>query len=122
MDWTEILKASLSFFLIVSALALAFVLIKAGGTFTRLNIFLKRLDDEIIPLLSKLQVTMDEVNSQLGKTDDMLETLVDVTDKVESTTRAVQSVVSTPVKKVAGLSAGISETISSLVSGRRGRG
>lgn len=122
MDWTEILKASLSFFLIVSALALAFVLIKAGGTFTRLNIFLKRLDDEIIPLLSKLQVTMDEVNSQLGKTDDMLETLVDVTDKVESTTRAVQSVVSTPVKKVAGLSAGISETISSLITGRKGRG
>ncbi len=114
MDWTAILEAALSFFLVVIALALAYVFLKVGGTFARMNVFLKRLDEEIIPLLSRLQVTMDEVNSQLGKADDMMGTLVNVTDRVEATTRAMQMAVTTPVKKIAGLSAGVSEAITSL--------
>ena len=120
MDWTAVLEAALSFFLVITALALAFVLMKVGGTFGRLNTFLGRLDEEVIPLLSQLQVTMDEVNSQLKKADDMMGTLVDVTDRVETTSKAVQLAITTPVKKVAGLSAGVSGAVSSLWSGRRG--
>lgn len=122
MDWTAILEAALSFFLVVTALALAFVLLKMGGTFSRLNIFLKRLDEEIIPLLSKLQVTMEEINSQLSKADDMMGTLVGVTDRVDATSKALQSAIVSPVKKAAGLSAGVSEAISSMISQHRGRG
>lgn len=122
MDFTAILEASLSFFLVVTALALAFVLLKMGGTFSRLNIFLKRLDEEVIPLLSKLQVTMEEINSQLGKVDEMMGTLVGVTDRVNATTKALQSAVVSPVKKAAGLSAGVSEAISSLIEQHRERG
>lgn len=122
MDWTAILEAALSFFLVVTALALAFVLLKMGGTFSRLNIFLKRLDEEVIPLLSKLQVTMEEINSQLGKADDMMGTLVGVTDRVDATSKALQSAIVSPVKKAAGLSAGVSEAISSMISQYRGRG
>ncbi|RJQ41824.1 MAG: DUF948 domain-containing protein [Gaiellales bacterium] len=121
MDWTAILQASLSFFLVLTALALAYLLVRIGGTFSRINDFLKRLDDEVIPLLSKTQVTLDEVNSQLGKVDDMLGTLVNVTNKVETTSRVMQSVVTRPVKKAAGLSAGVSEAVSHLISGQRGR-
>lgn len=116
MDWTEILQASISFFLVVTALALAYLLLKMGGTFSRLNVFLNRLDKEVIPLLTKLQVTLDEVNSQLEKTDDMMGSLVEVTDKVESTTKALQLAVTTPVKKVAGFSAGVSEAVSSFLA------
>ncbi|MBE0428335.1 MAG: hypothetical protein IBX61_00480 [Thermoleophilia bacterium] len=122
MDWTDVLKASLSFFLVVTALGLAYVLFRMGGTFSRLNIFLKRLDEEVIPLLAKLQVTMEEINSQLGKVDEMMGTLVGVTDRVDATTRALQSAVVSPVKKAAGLSAGVSEAISSLIGQHKGRG
>jgi hypothetical protein len=121
MDWTAILQASLSFFLVLTALALAYLLVKMGGTFSRLNEFLKRLDDEVIPLLSKTQVTLDEVNSELSKVDDLLGTLVTVTDKVEATTRTLSSVVSKPVKKAAGLSAGVQEAVSTMISGQKGR-
>ena len=121
MDWTAILEASLSFFLVVTALALAYVLLKIGGTFSRLNIFLKRLDEEVIPLLSKLQVTMEEINSQLGKVDDMMGTLVGVTERVDSTSRALQSAILSPVKKAAGLSAGVSEAVSSLINQHKRR-
>ena len=122
MDWTAILEAALSFFLVVTALALAYMLLKVGGTFSRLNVFLKRLDEEVIPLLTKLQVTLDEVNSNLEKADDMMGSLVDVTDSVESTTRAGQMAVTTPVKKVAGFSSGVSQAISTLLTQQRGRG
>lgn len=122
MDFTAILEASLSFFLVVTALALAYVLLKMGGTFSRLNIFLRRLDEEVIPLLSKLQITMEEINSQLGKVDEMMGTLVGVTDRVNATTKALQSAVVSPVKKAAGLSAGVSEAISSMIEQHRGRG
>lgn len=121
MDWTAVLKASLSFFLIVTALALAFMLVKMGGTFSRLNSFLKRLDEEIIPLLARLQVTLEEVNGQLGKTDEILGSFVGVTDKVEATTRAVQMAVATPVKKAAGLTAGAARAIGALLDGYRGK-
>lgn len=121
MDWTEVLKASLSFFLVVTALALAFLLVKMGGTFSRLNDFLKRLDDEVIPLLARLQVTLEEVNGQLGKTDEILGSFVGVTDRVEATTRAVQMAVSTPVKKAAGLTAGATRAIGALIDGYRGK-
>lgn len=121
MDFTAILEGSLSFFLVVTALALAYLLLKMGGTFSRLNVFLKRLDEEVIPLLSKLQVTMEEVNGQLAKVDDMMGTLVGVTDRVDATARAVSSAIVSPVKKAAGLSAGVSEAISSLIH-ERGRG
>lgn len=121
MDFTAILEASLSFFLVITALALAYVLLKMGGTFSRLNDFLKRLDEEVIPLLSKLQITMEEINSQLGKVDEMMGTLVGVTDRVDATTKALQSAVVAPVKKAAGLSAGVSEAISSLIQQHRGR-
>jgi hypothetical protein len=121
MDWTAVLEASLSFFLVVTALGLAYVLLKMGGTFARLNIFLKRLDEEVIPLLSKLQVTMEEVNSQLGKLDEMMATMVGVTDRVDATTRALSTAIVSPVKKAAGLSAGVSEAISSLIK-HQGRG
>jgi hypothetical protein len=121
MDWTAIMQASLSFFLVLTALALAYLLIRMGGTFGRLNDFIKRLDNEVIPLLSKSQVTLDEVNSELGKVDEMLGTLVTVTNKVESTASAMQSVVTKPVKKAAGLSAGVTEAVSHIISGQKGR-
>jgi uncharacterized protein YoxC len=121
MDWTAILEAAISFFLVVTALALAYMLLKVGGTFSRMNMFLRRLDEEVIPLLTKLQVTLDEVNSNLEKADDMMGSLVDVTDSVESTTRAVQIAVATPVKKAAGLSSGVSQALATLFN-QRGRG
>jgi uncharacterized protein YoxC len=121
MDWTAIWQASLSFFLVLTALALAYLFIRIGGTFARISDFIKRLDDEIIPLLSKTQVTMEEVNSQLGKVDEMLGTLVTVTNKVESTSRTLQSIVTRPVKKAAGFSAGVSEAVSHMISGQKGR-
>lgn len=120
MDWTAILEAALSFFLVITALALAYMLLKLGGTFGRLNEFLRRLDEEVIPLLTRLQVTLDEVNSNLEKTDEMMGTLVDVTDTVENTTKAVQKAVTSPVKKAAGLSSGVSAAISSLLDRRGG--
>lgn len=121
MDWSALLKASLSFFLIVTALALALLLVRIGGTFARLNVFLKRLDEEIIPLLSRLQVTLEEVNSQLGKTDEILGSFVGVTNRVEATSRAVQMAVTAPVKKAAGLTAGATRAIGSLIDGYRGK-
>ena len=121
MDFTALLEAALSFFLVVTALALAYVLLKMGGTFSRLNIFLKRLDQEVIPLLSKLQVTMEEVNSELAKVDEMMGTLVGVTDRVDATAKALQSAIVSPVKKAASLSAGVSETVSSLIGQHKRR-
>lgn len=120
MDWTAILEAALSFFLVVTALALAYVLLRMGGTFTRLNVFLKGLDEEVIPLLTKLQVTLEEVNDQLKTVDGMMDTLSDVTHRVDTTAKTMQSVITNPVKKAAGLSAGVSEAISSLLQNYKG--
>lgn len=121
LDWTAILEGSMSFFLVVTALGLAYVLLRMGGTFTRLNIFVKRLDEEVIPLLLQLQTTLDEVNEQLKNVDGMVDTLSGVTQRVDRMTKTVSSVITNPVKKAAGLSAGLSEAVSSMFGSYRGR-
>jgi len=121
MDWTAILQGSLSFFLVVTALALAYVLLRMGGTFNRLNVFVRRLDEEVIPLLSQLQTTLDEVNDQLKNVDGMVDTLSGVTQRVDRTTRTVSSVITNPVKKAAGLSAGVSEAVTTLIDSYKGK-
>ena len=108
-------RYALAFFLVVVAIGLVFMLVRAGRTLASVEKLITDLDKEMVPLLGKAGTTVDEVNEELAKVNDITASVVQMTQKVDSTTRAVETAITTPVKKAAAFSAGVTQSVSSFV-------
>ncbi|MCW2961545.1 MAG: hypothetical protein JWM90_1932 [Thermoleophilia bacterium] len=75
---------------------------------------LHRTVDEIVPIIVKAGVGMDQVNDQLGKVDVMLDSAVDMTEAIDTTVRAVSHAVTEPVRAVSTTMAGAAEAARSF--------
>ncbi|NLE10084.1 MAG: hypothetical protein GX630_01150 [Actinobacteria bacterium] len=87
--------------------------------FKRLSGVLSTTDSQIVPLLTRVEGTLDGVNSELDKVDQLTGSVVGIVRTAEQATSAVQSAVSKPVQKVSGLAAGLNAGISSFMSRRK---
>ena len=58
------------------------------------------LDARIMPLLEKADVTLDVINVELLRVDEIVGRVEDVTDRVSSTSRTVQEVANAPAEIV----------------------
>ena len=54
------------------------------------------LDERVVPLLDKADVTVDALNAELLRVDVIVTRIEEVTDRVESTSRTVQDVANAP--------------------------
>jgi uncharacterized protein YoxC len=113
------MKIAIGLFFLAAGVGLTFALIRLGGVLRQLTTMLHDVNKEFVPILSRVQTTVDEVNSELGKVDEITGSVVAVTDKIETTAFAVQNAIEVPVKKMAGLSAGVGEAVSTFISRRR---
>lgn len=75
---------------------------------------LHRTVDEVVPIIAKAGVSVDHVNDQLGKVDVMMDSVVDMTDALDSTVRTVSHAVTEPVKIVSTSLAGAAEAARSF--------
>ncbi len=75
---------------------------------------LHRTVDEVVPVIAKAGVSVDHVNDQLGKVDVMMDSVVDMTDALDSTVRAVSHAITEPVKVVSSTLAGATEAARSF--------
>jgi uncharacterized protein YoxC len=114
VDWSDVLKLALSIFLIVTGVGLAYLFLRMAGVFQRLGVSLTRVTDEVVPILSKAQTTVDGVNLELARVDEIMKTAVGATKGAEKTVQTVSSAVTSPVRKVTGLAAGAREAIATL--------
>jgi uncharacterized protein YoxC len=112
----DVLRYAAAFFLIVVAVGMVYALIRLARTLRQVDKLVEDTDREMVPLLSRAQVTLDEVNSELAKVDLILGSAVNVTSKVDATTNVVQTAVSAPAKKAAAFSAGVTQAVSSFFS------
>lgn len=121
MEWDAgaFMRIAIGIFFLAFAAGLAYALWRLAGVLKEVSTMLADMTKEFVPILSRLQTTVDEVNSELGKIDEITGSVVHVTGAIENTTSAVQSAISAPVKKVAGFSAGVGEALSSFIAGRR---
>ncbi len=110
----DVLRYAAAFFLVVVAIGLVWALIRLARTLSRVDSLVADTNKEMVPLLSRAQVTLDQVNSELGKVDEILGSVVNVTNKLDATSNVVESAVSTPVKKAAAFSAGVTQAVSSF--------
>ena len=90
------------------------MLVRLGGTFARLSSFIKGTERDLLPVIVKSGGTVDRVNDQLDKLDVVTDSAVSMADSADTAVRAVSTAITTPVKKVAGLAAGVSHGFAAL--------
>ena len=114
MEWSDVLKLALSIFLIATGLGLSYLFLRMAGVFARLGVSVTRLTDEVVPILNKTQTTVDGVNLELARVDEIMKTAVGATKGAEKTVQTVSSAITSPVRKVSGLAAGAREAVATL--------
>ena len=114
MDWSDLLKLALSIFLILTGVGLAYLFLRMAGVFSRLGTSVTRITDEVVPILNKAQTTVDGVNLELMRVDEMMKTAVGATKGAEKTVQTVSSAITKPVRKLTGLAAGAREAVATL--------
>jgi hypothetical protein len=111
---SDALDYALAVFFVASGLALAYMLIRLGGTFGRLSSLVRGTERDLLPVVVKAGGTVDRVNDQLDKLDVVTDSAVSMADNADTAVRAVSTVITTPVKKIAGLAAAVSHGVSAL--------
>jgi hypothetical protein len=114
VDWSDVLKLALSIFLIVTGLGLAYLFLRMAGVFQRLGSALTRITDEVVPILSRAQTTVDGINLELARVDEIMKTAVGATKGAEKTVQTVSSAITAPVRKLTGFAAGVREAVATL--------
>src|SRR2546429_9064490 len=73
-----------------------------GGTFSRLTSFIRKTERELLPVITKVGGTVDRVNDQLDKVDQMTDSSVDAVAAVDGPVRTSANSCSRPVEKPSG--------------------
>ena len=108
MDASDAWQWALAVFLLLTAIGLIVVLLRASGTLDRINKLLDGVTPEIVPMLDKVGTITNSA--------------VDATEKVDHSVRAVSEAISKPAKAAAGVSAGIKHGLGSFKTKRDQRG
>jgi hypothetical protein len=74
--------------------------------------------DEAVPILSRAQITMDGVNQEIGRVDEIMESAVHATKGTEAAVSSLARGISAPVRWGAGLVAGVEEAVDTFRSRR----
>src|SRR5246127_1043695 len=106
--WGDLWRAALAVFLLAVGLSTAYLLVRLGGTVSRLSSFISGTEREVLPVINKVGGSVDRVNNQLDKVDRMTDSAVDAVESVDTAVRTVSHAVTRPVQKVSGLAAGVS--------------
>lgn len=119
MSWYLILYVVLTILAAFLVFFICMALLRLSRTLESLNSMIIDVQAEVTPLLSELRVTIDQVNSELETVDDVVQSVQEIGDKVTATATVVQEIISSPLIKVASLSAGAKEAIGVLLKRRR---
>jgi hypothetical protein len=120
--WSDLAYLALSVFLLLAGLALAYGAWRLGGTLRHVSSLLRGTERELLPVISKVGGTVDRVNQQLDKVDQITDSAVDAVASVDTAVRTVSGVVTRPIEKLAGLVAGVRHGASSVRAGGGWRG
>ncbi len=109
---------ALALFLVTVGLGLGYMFLRLAGTFSRLSSFIQGTERELLPVISKVGVSVDKVNGQLDKADQVTDSAVDMADSVDTAVRAVSFAIAKPVQKVSGFATGLSHGVSAFKARR----
>lgn len=119
--FVELAKGALFVALTVAFLVLAWMFLRLARIFSATEKTIREVAEQVVPLLGKTHVTVDNINSQLGTLDEAVEDVAGITDELDQTTTVITRGVRGGVIKVSSATAGLSKGISAFFGGSGNR-
>jgi hypothetical protein len=108
----------LAIFLVLVGVGSVFALVKLGLMFGKVSSLVSGAERDALPVVVKTGGTVDRVNYQLDKLDTVTDSAVSVADSADTAVRAVSTVITKPVEKVSGFTAGVAHGFASFRKNR----
>ena len=103
----------------VAFFVLAWMFLRLSRIFSTTERAIKDVSDQVVPLLGKTHVTVDNINSQLSQLDDAVGDVAGMTGELDQTTAVITKGVRGGVIKLSSATAGISRGISTFIGGEK---
>ena len=117
----DALWVALSAFLVLVALALVYFLVRLARTVGQVGSLLGGLEADGLPVVRRMEETVERVNTQLDKVDRVTDSAVDAVESVDGAVRGVTGAVAHPVQKISALSAAVAHGAAALRARRDAR-
>ena len=115
----ELMKGILFAGIAVSFFVLAWVFLRLARIFSTTERTIKDVSEQVVPLLGKTHVTVDNINSQLGRLDTAVGDVAGMTGELDQTTTVITRGVRGGVIKISSATAGLSRGISTFIGGEK---
>ena len=117
--FVELMKGILFAGIAVAFFVLAWMFLRLASIFSTTERTIKDVSEQVVPLLGKTHVTVDNINSQLSQLDEAVGDVAGMTDELDQTTTVITRGVRSGVIKVSSATAGLSRGISTFIGGER---
>jgi uncharacterized protein YoxC len=117
--FVEVARGAFFVALAVAFLVLAWMFLRLARTLSTTEKTLKEVSEQVVPLLGKTHMTVDNINSQLGTLDEAVGDVAGITDELDQTTTVITRGVRGGVIKVSSATAGLSKGISAFFGGSK---
>jgi hypothetical protein len=117
--FVELMKGMLFAGIAVAFFVLAWMFLRLARIFSTTERAIKDVSEQVVPLLGKTHVTVDNINSQLSQLDEAVGDVAGMTDELDQTTTVITRGVRSGVIKVSSATAGLSRGISTFIGGER---
>ena len=105
---SDVWEIALAVFLLAVGFALAYLFVRMARTTDSVTDLIKGTEREVLPVIEKVGGSVDRINAQLDKVDQVTDSAVDAADTADTAVRAVSMAITKPVQKVSGFAAGVS--------------
>jgi hypothetical protein len=117
--FVELMKGILFAGIAVAFFVLAWMFLRLAGMFSTTERAIKDVSEQVVPLLGKTHVTVDNINSQRSQLDEAVGDVAGMTGELDQTTAVITKGVRSGVIRVSSVTAGLSRGISTFLSGER---
>ena len=115
----ELMKGVLFAGIAVAFFVLAWMFLRLARIFSTTERAIKDVSEQVVPLLGKTHVTVDNINSQLSQLDEAVGDVAGMTGELDQTTAVITKGVRSSVIRVSSATAGLSRGISTFLGGEQ---
>lgn len=117
--FVELMKGLLFGGIAVAFFVLAWMFLRLARIFSTTERTIKDVSEQVVPLLGKTHVTVDNINSQLSQLDTAVGDVAGITGELDQTTTVITRGVRSGVIKASSATAGLSRGISTFLGGKK---
>ncbi len=115
----ELMKGLLFAGIAVAFFLLAFAFLRLARIFSTTEKSIKDVSEQVVPLIGKTHVTVDNINSQLSQLDEAVGDVAGMTDELDQTTTVITQGVRGGIIRASSATAGLSRGISTFLGGEK---